>query len=298
MMKKVSVVIPTYKNRGGLKESVLSALEQNYEDLEVIVVDDNAPQSEGRRQTELVMKEFSDCGKVKYLRHPENKNGAAARNTGIKAACGEYIALLDDDDKFLPGKIAKQVEYLETHPEVDAVYCMARRHGKPYGTDTSEGDCTRELLMLQTCIYTPCQMFRREALTKINGYDESFRRHQDYDLLLRFFKAGYKIGCLQEILTEIGTNEGENIPSGKKMEQMKTFFFEKFMPYIEEIDSKERGFKNKVLAKHYAGVFLNHVKHHNFGMANRTFWRCFWKSPATFTGVLTNSLFVHLKGEA
>ena len=152
--------------------------------------------------------------------------------------------------------------------------------------------------MLQTCIYTPCQMFRRETLLSINGYDETFRRHQDYDLLLRFFHAGYKIGCLQEVLTEIGINEGENIPTGKKMEEMKAYFFEKFMPYIDEIDHREPGFKNKVLAKHYAGVFLNHVKQKNLGMAWNTLQRYFPKSPSTFMSIVWNSLIVHLKGGA
>jgi len=291
----VSVIIPTYKNRGGLQESIFSALEQDYKDLEIIVVDDNAPDGEGRRSTEEVMKAFEGESKVIYIRHPENRNGAAARNTGIKASKGDYIALLDDDDLFLPGKIEKQVKYLEEHPEYDAVYCLAKRNDKPYGNDVSEGDCTREMLMLQTCIYTPCQMFRREPLMQINGYDESFRRHQDYDLLLRFFHAGYKIGCLREVLTEIGTNEGENIPTGKKMEEMKAYFFEKFMPYIDEIEQREPGFKNKVFAKHYAGVFLNHVKHKNFSMAWRTLNTYMRLSPKIFTHVVWHSMIIHLK---
>lgn len=298
MTKMVSVIIPTYKNRGGLRESIISALEQNYEEIEIIVVDDNSPESKERQMTEKVMEEFETERKVTYLRHSENRNGAAARNTGIMVSKGKYIAFLDDDDLFLRGKLDKQVVYLNNHPEYDGVYCMAQRKNKPYGNDKSEGDCTREMLMLQTCIYTPCQMFRREAIEQINGYDETFRRHQDFDLLLRFFHAGFKIGCLPEILTEIGTNEGENIPSGKKMEEMKAYFFEKFMPYIEEIDAKEHGFKNKVLAKHYAGVFLNHVKHKEIKMAVKTFCKYSVKSPVVFFKVIKDSALLHLKGEA
>ena len=155
-----------------------------------------------------------------------------------------------------------------------------------------------EMLMLQTCIYTPCQMFRRGAIEKIGGYDETFRRHQDYDLLLRYFHAGFKIGCLPEVLTEIGANEGENIPSGKKMEEMKKYFFEKFKPYIDEIESKEKGFKNKVLAKHYASVFLNHVKHREAKRAGKTFCKYVVKSPCEFFKVIIESATIHLKGEA
>ena len=298
MAKIVTVVIPTYKNRGGLIRAVKSVLVQDYNNVEVIVVDDNPPESKERTETEMQMVEFADDSRVVYIKHPHNRNGAAARNTGIKASKGEYIAFLDDDDLFLRGKLDKQVVYLNNHPEYDGVYCMAQRKNKPYGNDKSEGDCTREMLMLQTCIYTPCQMFRREAIEQINGYDEKFRRHQDFDLLLRFFHAGFKIGCLPEILTEIGTNEGENIPSGKKMEEMKAYFFEKFMPYIEEIDAKEHGFKNKVLAKHYAGVFLNHVKHKEIKMAVKTFCKYSVKSPVVFFKVIKDSALLHLKGEA
>lgn len=291
----ISVVIPTYKNRGGLTNSIDSALNQVCdEDVEVLIVDDNAPDTPARLQTEELMRKYDSEPRVKYIKHPQNKNGAAARNTGIRSSKGEYIALLDDDDLFLPGKLQKQKDYLESHPEFDAVYCLAQRWGKPYGKDRSEGDCTKKMLMLETCIYTPCQMFRREAILRIKGYDECFRRHQDYDLLLRFFHAGYKIGCLPEILTEIGINEGENIPTGKKLEDMKSYFFEVFMPYIDEINEQEHGFKNKVLAKHYAGVFLNHVKHHNFCMALKVFKKYIFKSPIVFYKVLQNSLILHL----
>lgn len=292
----ISVIIPTYKNRGGLAHSIDSALGQVCdEDIEVLVVDDNAPESSARVQTEEVMHKYDNESRVVYIKHPENKNGAAARNTGIRASKGGYIAFLDDDDLFLPGKLQKQKTYLDTHLEYDAVYCLAQRRGKPYGDDRSEGDCTKKMLMLDTCIYTPCQMFRREALLDIKGYDESFRRHQDYDLLLRFFHAGYKIGCLPEILTEIGTNEGENIPSGKKLEDMKQYFFEKFMPYIDEIDKGEKGFKNKVLARHYAGVFLNHTKHHHYGMAMSTFFKYFFRAPSVFLKVINHSMVVHIR---
>lgn len=291
----ISIIIPTYKNRGMLSRAVDSALNQIGADVEVIVVDDNSPESDERKLTEEVMAQYAKDKRVVYIRHTKNKNGAAARNTGIRNCHGSYIAFLDDDDFFLPEKIAKQAAYLQLHPSYEAVYCLAQRNGKRYGTATFEGDATKQILMLEACMYTPCLMFRREALLTIKGFDEGFRRHQDYDLLLRFFHAGYKIGCLREVLTEIGTNEGENIPTGKKMEEMKAYFFEKFMPYIDEIEQREPGFKNKVLAKHYAGVFLNHVKHKNFSMAWRTLNTYMRLSPKIFTHVVWHSMIIHLK---
>lgn len=298
-MKTVSVIIPTYKNRGGLIDSIESALSQNYDGLiEVIVVDDNDPRSTFRKHTEELMEQYKDNAKVKYIRHEVNKNGAAARNTGIRAAKGDLIAFLDDDDLFLDGKLSKQVKYLECHNDKSAVYCHARRGNAIASTAILEGDGSRDILLLQSNFFTPSLMFRREALEAINGFDESFRRHQDYELLLRFFAAGYKIGCVPEVLIEIGKNQGENIPTGEKVNQLKAYFFEKFKSFIEKEDKKTPGFANKVYAKHYAGVFLSHIKHKHFIYAMQIFRYYFFKSPSTFTKVLIKSVIAHLNGKA
>lgn len=282
-MKTVSVVIPTYKNRGGLINSIDSALAQDYVGLiEVIVVDDNDPASEERKNTIAQMHKYADNQKVVYICHEENKNGAAARNTGIRASKGDYIAFLDDDDLYLSGKLTKQVAYLDSHAEFDAVYCLARRGRFGCSQKVIEGDGSRDILMLESNFFTPSLMFRKEALDAINGFDESFRRHQDYELLLRFFAAGYKIGCVPEVLIEIGLNLGENVPYGQKLEKLKEYFFTKFESFILAEDKKTPGFANQVYSKHYAGVFLNYLKHKKFGMAMRTFCKYMPKSPAIF----------------
>lgn len=298
-MQTVSVIIPTYKNRGGLIGSVESALSQDYEGLiEVIVVDDNDPQSLFRKHTEELMTQYNDNPKVKYIRHDVNKNGAAARNTGLRAAKGDLIAFLDDDDLFLQGKLTKQVAYLCEHPEFDAVYCHARRGNHVASTTVIEGDGSRDILLLQSNFFTPSLMFRRESLEAIYGFDESFRRHQDYELLLRFFAAGYKMGCVPEVLIEIGLNQGENIPTGEKVNQLKAYFFEKFQSFIDKENEKTPGFANKVYAKHYAGVFLNHLKHKHIIFAIQTFIHYFFKSPTTFIKVIEKSAIEHIKGNA
>lgn len=298
-MQTVSVIIPTYKNRGGLIGSVESALSQDYEGLiEVIVVDDNDPQSLFRKHTEELMTQYNDNPKVKYIRHDVNKNGAAARNTGLRAAKGDLIAFLDDDDLFLQGKLTKQVAYLCEHPEFDAVYCHARRGNHVASTTVIEGDGSRDILLLQSNFFTPSLMFRRESLEAIHGFDESFRRHQDYELLLRFFAAGYKMGCVPEVLIEIGLNQGENIPNGEKVNQLKAYFFEKFQSFIDKENEKTPGFANKVYAKHYAGVFLNHLKHKHIIFAIQTFIHYFFKSPTTFIKVIEKSAIEHINGNA
>lgn len=265
-MKTVSVVIPTYKNRGGLTHSVDSALAQDYEGLiEVIVVDDNDPNGDDRKKTETLMQKYSDNHKVIYICHEKNKNGAAARNTGIKASKGDYIAFLDDDDIFLDGKLTKQVAYLDTNLEFDAVYCLAKRGKYGCSQRVIEGNGTRDILMLESNFFTPSLMFRREALEKINGFDESFRRHQDYELLLRYFAAGYKIGCVPEVLIEIGTNQGENIPTGEKVNKLKAYFFDKFKLFIEREDKKDSRFCQSSFCKTLCWSFFEPFE-------KQTFW--------------------------
>ena len=294
-MHTVSVIIPTYKNRGGLIDSIESALSQDFDGLiEVIVVDDNDSQSPFRKHTEELMGQYKDNDRVKYIRHEVNKNGAAARNTGIRASKGDLIAFLDDDDLFLKDKLKKQVSYLDSHKEFDAVYCLARRDKYCCSQKVIEGNGTRDILLLESNFFTPSLMFRRKSLEDINGFDESFRRHQDYELLLRYFAAGYRIGCVPEILIEIGLNKGENSPRGSRLNELKDYFFLRFRDFIVAEDNKTPGFANQVYAKHYAGVFLSHLKNGYWKMALKVFFKYMPKSSICFFAVLKNHLLSHV----
>ena len=293
-MELVSVIIPTYGCRGHLKESIDSVLAQSYKALEIIVVDDNPSNSEAREKTEAIMESFSSLSSVIYIKHKENRNGAAARNTGIRLSKGDFIAFLDDDDSFFPSKLEEQVNYLNTHSDLEAVYCWAVNNGRNYSPSSYEGRPMKEMLMLQTCMYTPCLMFRRQPLLSIGGFDEALTRHQDYDLLLRFFGNGYSIGCLRKELTEIGSNEGENEVYGARLEELKEYFFTKFASYIDDIDKKEPGFKKKVYAKHYASVFLRHVKKMDIIRAVKVLFKYFILSPRQFLEVLKKSIKAHI----
>src|SRR5690606_21643920 len=113
----VSVIIPTYNRPERLTRAINSVLDQTYKNIEVLVVDDNNPHTDFRKETEIVMRKYKDNDQVKYIKHPRNKNGAAARNTGIQASAGKYIAFLDDDDEFLPNRIEKLVNKMETLEE-------------------------------------------------------------------------------------------------------------------------------------------------------------------------------------
>jgi len=278
----VSVVVPTYKGSDVITRAVNSVLEQTYPHIEIIVVDDNAPESPERKATEVVMQQYDGNESIVYLKHEVNKNGAAARNTGIKYSHGEYIAFLDDDDWFLPEKTEQQVDYLQHHPEYAACYCLAQRDGKPIETTPYTGDVSKELLMLKSHMFTPSLCFRKEALLSINGFDESFRRHQDYELLLRFFQAGYKMGCVEKVLLELGTGAWNNFPSADKQLELKNNFLKLFTSAINQIDNSEPGFRRKVFALHYGTVYVLYMTSHQFGKATKLASKYFFYSPYNF----------------
>lgn len=292
----ISVIIPTYKNRGGLTKSIDSVLSQDCDmDFEVIVVDDNSPEFPERKQTEKLMHNYDSDERVKYIKHIENKNGAAARNTGIKASKGEYIAFLDDDDFFLPGKLQVQKDYLNQHLEYAATYCLLRRGGRIVNSYPYKGNIAKELLMMKTVMPTSTLMFRREAIESINGFDESFRRHQDYEMLLRFFRQGYQMGCVEMVLEEMGLNNGENVLGADKMFQMKQNFLRMFAKEIDDYDQETPGFKRYVYGKHFTALFFSYLKESRIGKAMIMMAKAIINSPKAFWEDTIYSIKYHLK---
>lgn len=196
----VSIIIPTYGRPDTLTVAIDSCLNQTYSPIEIIVVDDNNPDTEARKQTELQMKKYAGESKVKYVRHECNKNGSAARNTGFRNSSGKYIAFLDDDDYFYPQKIENQVRRLEELPEEYGV-CYSkyetRYNGKVKLTykGHEEGDVLLYALMRNLFIAAGSNLLvKRHVVQGINGFDESFRRNQDLEFLVRIlqkFKLAY-----------------------------------------------------------------------------------------------------------
>jgi len=120
---RVSVIIPTYNRAQMLVECLESVISQTFTDYEVIVIDDGSTDDTG----ELV-KPYLD--RIEYIKH-ENKGNAAARNSGLDIARGELIAFLDSDDLWLPGKLEREVDYLDGHPDVDMVCANGIFFGSP-----------------------------------------------------------------------------------------------------------------------------------------------------------------------
>jgi len=213
----VSVIIPTYNRAGFISDAIQSVLDQTYNNIEIIVVDDGSTDS-----TKDVLNQFMN--KIHYYR-TENKGPAHARNIGMKAASGKYIAFLDSDDLYLPWKLTLQVAFMEAHPEVGLVateassligdtiaeeyhlrsfhgiynrkgwsyedvypvrglfYCKAFANPVPYYIGNIFSYVLQGPLLISTTI-----LFPRELLQSVGYQNESYRLAEEYELIVRICK--------------------------------------------------------------------------------------------------------------
>ena len=207
----VSIIIPTFKRNQCLKRAINSVLNQTFNEFEIIVVDDNNEGSRYRKLNEKLMEDYKDNEKVIYIKHQQNLNGAAARNTGIKFSKSKYIAFLDDDDEYLPEKTELQINVLEKLDKTwGAVYCGYSKYinNKLISTDLNSkyGNLKIKLLLMENPIAAGSTLLiKRSILNELNGFDITFSRHQDWELLMRFFKK-YKIAYVNQNLVKINSN--------------------------------------------------------------------------------------------
>lgn len=194
---KVSVIVPTYKRPTNLQTAITSVLEQDYHDYEILIINDNGADSPYNDETDAVIESLKlrdSMGRIRYIKHKENRNGAAARNTGILRARGEFISFLDDDDMYLPNRLSDCVERLEdSNNRYGAAYCGFLGWNSPQNNEAryKEGDLTKELLLLDYMkhyLHTNTATYKNDAVFALNGFDESYRRHQDLEFNLRFFE--------------------------------------------------------------------------------------------------------------
>jgi glycosyltransferase involved in cell wall biosynthesis len=194
---RVSVIIPTYNRAALVKEAVASVLAQTCRDFEVLVVDDGS--------TDATLKALAPLeGRVKYLRREGRRGVSAARNLGLAAARGQWLAFLDSDDLWLPEKLARQLDFLAAHPEV--LLCQTEeiwiRRGVRVNQPLSHKKVAGDLFFqsLERCCISPSAVLLNQRLIEAHGgFDETIPAAEDYDLWLRLTWR-YQVGLVPEPL--------------------------------------------------------------------------------------------------
>lgn len=256
MKDLVTVIIPTYSRPQFIVRAIESVLHQTYSPIEIIVVDDNGIGSQYQIETEKLLKNYIEQNTIKYIVHNTNKNGAAARNTGILASNGLYITFLDDDDELLPTKIEKQVDsIIKSKEPVKASYCGYEKcsNGEIISKKTAKksGNLQKDLFLNKWEFGTGSNpLFKKEIFEKCGLFDVSFRRHQDTEMMIRFFRY-YEIACVPEILVIKNVDSNLLRPSAINYISVTEHYLNK---YSNDISQYPKEISNNI---YYENWFLN-----------------------------------------
>jgi glycosyltransferase involved in cell wall biosynthesis len=196
---KVTVVIPAYNQAEFLGEAIQSVLDQTFADFEVIVVNDASPD-----HTDEVVKQFDDP-RLRYIHHKENRGLPATRNSGMRAAQGELIALLDADDLFHPEKLQAHVNYLRKHPEIGASYNNRFHLHHSMNTIRDLYRAPRVVGLRDFVLgfpFAPSDMVvRKEWAYKVNLFNQKHRNGaEDIDFPCRLALEGCRFGRVDQAL--------------------------------------------------------------------------------------------------
>jgi glycosyltransferase involved in cell wall biosynthesis len=233
----VSVIVPTYNRPDMLIETLKSILNQTYHDFEVIVVNDAGIDVESK------IKLLNKNHNIKYLTHTENRGLAAARNTGIKAARGKYIAYLDDDDIFYADHLETLVNFLENSKYkvayTDAYRIIQEKQNSNYVVKKKDIpfslDFDYDRILVENFVPILCLMHERSCLEEIGLFDEKLTVCEDWDFLIRISR-GFEIAHLKNVTSEYSwRTDGTNMISNRSTDFGRTFkiIYEKHREYSQ-----------------------------------------------------------------
>lgn len=241
----ISVVIPTHNRKELLQRAIKSVQNQTYENIEIVVVSDGSTDG-----TDEIMKDIETQDKrISYISYKPGKGGNYARNTGINAARGEYVAFLDDDDEWHKDKLEKQINIVKSDPSIGIVCCGINSitEGADYVTKYIPPATynSSNLIIMKNCIGSTTTVMVRKNLFEQSGlFDEELDALQDYDLWIRLCQYTY-VGVVKEPCVEYYNYKTSNQVSQytDKYERAVDRISSKYKDLVEalsDVEKKER----------------------------------------------------------
>ena len=207
----VTVIIPAFNAENTIIRAIDSVRIQQIQPLEVIIIDDGSTDS----TIDVVIKNICEGEQIHLVKMRNNCGVSAARNAGIRQAKGKFIAFLDADDIWLPGKIQKQIGVIEQDPTITLISCNSRLVSES-GMELKVGHINRppvegieawKTLLIYNFLPTPTILTYRSLVEEIGGFDESLMVGEDLDLWIKLAAIG-KVSVINEVLTHYYDSAG------------------------------------------------------------------------------------------
>jgi glycosyltransferase involved in cell wall biosynthesis len=256
IMAEISVIIPVYNRENTILEAISSVIEQDFQDFEVVVVDD------GSIDNTLHIVESIQDKRIKVFQLSHNMGAQAARNFGIKTATSPWITFLDSDDIYLPNSLSLRLKKANSmginvvHSECLVLNATSVKP-KRFNTLPLEGNVYKQLLQRPGPTF-PGLFVHRNALTEIGYLDESIRAYQEWDTSIRLAKT-YKFGFVKEpcFIYRLGS---KNSISKNSINSAQSYL-QIINKHMDEIINQNG---HKALSDHYSSIAMIYYHGSNF----------------------------------
>jgi glycosyltransferase involved in cell wall biosynthesis len=235
----ISVVITSYNRPTLIGRAVESVSEQDYERLEIVVVDDC---SDNPGIIESEVQKYRHGRDISMIKHSSNEGLAAARNTGIKNSKGDLVSFIDDDDEWGHTKLSKQVRLMkEKKFENEVVYCGAKKLRENSEKKITEikpkMNGTIKQNIEKGCFHTisSSNLIKRGQVLSIGGFDENLESHIDYDIWMKMAKYGFSTDYVDECLVNIYEGQDQMTRRYRQRVSSTKKFVNKWRPFLREV---------------------------------------------------------------
>ncbi len=279
----VSVVMPTYNHAAFIRESLESVRAQTMPSWEAIVVNNFSEDD-----TVEIVNGLGDP-RIRLVNYHNNGIIGASRNQGMRLAKGRFLAFLDSDDIWLPGKLARQLDELQAHPDDDWCYsdaeCFDSRSGAALEkfselyASLPQGWVGSSLLQEGNFIASPTVLARRDVVVAAGGFNESplVRCREDWELWLRL-AACHRIAFVPEVLARYREHPA-NVTRNEDLERVRKSNLQVIRNVVEALPAVYAPIRGRAEALQYLNSGASYAMRGEFGRARRLFARAIGKYP-------------------